>query len=410
MATVEIDTERLWSSLEELGDIGEQPNGSMMRITGSDADKHARDRVVEWFEAADLEVSVDAVGNIYGRRSGTYDTAPVLSGSHLDTVPNGGKFDGTTGVLTAIEVIRAWNDAGIETERPIEVVVFTEEEGTRFGTGMLGSQVGAGVIGVDEALAYEDDNGNTLEDVLDAIGYRGTTARDLSEIEAFVEVHVEQGPLLEATDTTIGVVEAITGLAHYNVNFTGEANHAGTTAMDLRFDGFAGVAEVSMALEAKAHELAATSEAVGTIGKVEVDPGAANVIPGVARFTLDIRDTNETHREVLKHYILGELTAIAERRGLDYDVEEYLDVSATPLDTRVVNTIEEAAKSVGVDYRRMPSGAAHDAMSVATVAPAGMLFVPSEGGISHSPAEFTTKDDLSAGTAALERALYNLAT
>lgn len=410
MTTADIDADRLWSSLQELGTVGRQGDGSMLRVTGSEADRQARNLVVDWFEDAGLEVTVDAVGNIYGRRAGTTDAAPVLSGSHLDTVPNGGRFDGTAGVLTALEVVRAWNDADVETTHPVEVVVFTEEEGTRFGTGMLGSQVGAGRLGVDTALALEDDHGLTLGSVLEEIGYRGDSPRDLAEIEAFVELHVEQGPRLEAANTTIGIVEAITGLAHYAVRFEGEANHAGTTAMELRHDALAGMAEVSMRLEAKARELAAESEAVATIGKVDILPGGANVIPGVVRFTLDIRDTDEQQREALKHFALTELASVAEQRELEYEASAFLDVAATPLDGEVADTLELAADTVGAEHMRMPSGAAHDAMNVAAVAPSGLLFVPSEGGISHSPEEHTDKADLAKGAAVLERALFELAT
>jgi len=409
MTEVSIDEERLWESLQKLGTIGEQPDGSMMRVTGSEADKRARDQVVEWFDDAGLQVTIDAIGNIYARRPGTDGGAPVLTGSHLDTVPNGGKFDGSAGVLTALEAIRAWNEAGIETDRPVEIVIFTEEEGTRFGTGLLGSGVASGSISVERALAFEDDDGNTVETVLEGIGYQGASTRHLGDITAFVELHVEQGPKLEATGNHIGVVEAITGLAQFEVTMLGESNHAGTTSMDLRQDAFSGVAELAQSLERKASDLAEESDAVGTIGKVDIQPGGANVIPGEVEFTLDIRDVHERSRQDLIEFVFKEAATIADRRELTVSHRKLLDVATINMDDQVVATLEAVCEDVSIDYMRMSSGAGHDAMNVANVGPTAMLFVPSQDGISHNPDEYTSPDDLATGTRVLERGLRSLA-
>lgn len=405
MGDVSIDGERLWDGLMALGAIGDRGDGAMMRVTGTEADRRARDHVVDRFEAAGLAVRVDHVGNIYARRAGREAHPPVLTGSHLDTVPAGGKFDGAAGVLAALEVIEAWDDAGVETDRPVEVVAFTEEEGTRFGTGLLGSLVATGGLDVEAALALEDDGGQTLEAVLEEIGYLGGADPVLGAVAAYLELHVEQGPRLEASGNRVGVVEAITGLCQLSVTYSGEANHAGATSMAHRRDGFAGVAEAALAIEALARELAATTDAVATVGRVEVVPNAANVIPGEVRFTVDLRDTDEATRLALRDDALDAIRSIAEGRGLALDLRELLDVAATPMDAGLVDELAAACASLDIAHMRLPSGGGHDAMNLAAIAPAGMLFVPSADGVSHSPQEHTDRADLTAGTRVLERVL-----
>lgn len=408
MSEVSIDPDRLWSSIMSLGEIGDVGDGAMMRVTGSEADARARDTVVAWFEDEGLDVSIDRVGNIIARREGANALPPVRAGSHLDTVPRGGKFDGTVGVLTPLEVVRAWNEVGLETDRPLELVVFTEEEGTRFGTGLLGSQVAAGRLPVERALQLKDEEGNTLEDVLESIGYLGNDDPDLSDGAAFVEVHVEQARTLDDAGDQLGIVDAITGICHLEVTLRGEANHAGATSMDERRDAFAGLAAVAVKLERRARELGTTSEAVGTIGKVDVEPGGANVIPERVRFTVDIRDTDERTRRTLKAFAIETLESVADDRGLDLDVTELMDVEAMPMDEAASEPFLEVCETLDVDHRVMASGAAHDAMNMATVVPTATLFVPSRDGISHSPAEYTEPDDVAAGAAVLKRGLRSL--
>jgi len=409
MTEARIRSERLWESFQTLGGIGELDDGAMMRVTGSEADREARDLVVSWFEDAGLTVRVDPVGNVVACRPGRTDAAPVLTGSHIDTVPRGGKFDGTAGVLTALEVVRAWNDAGVETERPVELVVFTEEEGTRFGTGLLGSLVATGVLPLEEALALTDDDGQSVGEVLADIGYRGEASLDLADAAAFVELHVEQGPTLERTDTTIGVVENIAGITHSRVTFTGEANHAGTASMRVRRDAFMGAAEFALELERRAREQAETTATVGTVGKVSVWPNGTNVVPGVVDLGVDVRDTDDEALDSVLTAVSERAAEIADERDLELEWESLLDVPATPMDEDVVDRLADACEALDLSYTRMPSGAGHDAMNVAAVAPTGMLFVPSRDGVSHSPEEYSSAADLADGARVLERTLRGLA-
>jgi len=405
---VAIDGDRLWQSVVEIGEIGDTGDGAMMRVTGSEADRRARDRVVSWFEAAGLTVDIDPVGNIVARRDGQTDRPAVLTGSHIDTVPQGGKFDGTAGVLTALEVVRAWNDAGIETDRPLEIVVFTEEEGTRFGTPLLGSRVAAGHLSTEDALSIEDDDGQSVAAVLDDIGYHGSAEFDAGQREAFVELHVEQGPRLESSGHDVGIVDHITGIAHARVTITGEANHAGTTTMELRRDAFTGGAEFALALEDEARKRARDTDAVGTVGKIDASPNGTNVVPGAVVLGVDIRDTDEPTRQALVEYARERGGRIADDRDLGFEWEDRLDIPATPMSDHVVTTLSDACDASEASCTRMASGAGHDAMNVADVTPTGMVFVPSEDGISHSPDEYTAPDELATGARVLERSLRSL--
>ncbi|MFP9193345.1 Zn-dependent hydrolase [Natrialbaceae archaeon A-CW1-1] len=410
MTAVSINQDRLWESLTELGAIGEQDDGSMMRVSGSDEDKKARDMVVKWFENEGLNVKIDPVGNIIARRDGNNDQPPVVTGSHIDTVPNGGKFDGTAGVLSALEVVRSWNDANVQTDHPIDVVVFTEEEGTRFGTGMVGSRVASEIISIEDALQLEDDTGKTLEAVLTEIGYYGEDEFTLDNSKAFIELHVEQGPELEVSGKTVGVIENVTGLAHYGVRYTGNANHAGTTSMSTRQDAFAGVAETAIRLEQKTRELASETNAVSTIGKVDVSPNGTNVIPGEVEFTLDIRDTDESARQILIDYTISVMEKITSKRELKFEYTNWVDAEATQMDEEVVEMIAGSCEQLDIEYTRMASGAGHDAMNVANVTPSAMLFVPSKDGISHNPKEYTSPENLASGAQVLEQSLRKLAS
>ncbi|MFC7157459.1 Zn-dependent hydrolase [Halomarina halobia] len=407
---IAIRKDRLWDSIQTLGRIGETDDGAMMRVTGSDADRRARDRVVEWFRAADMDVAVDPVGNVVARRAGRVDAPPVVTGSHIDTVPAGGKFDGTVGVLGPLEIVRAWNAAGLETDRPIHVVVFTEEEGTRFGTGLLGSLVATGRLRTDDALALEDEDGVTLAETLREMGYDGRADLGLSDAAAFIEMHVEQGPVLDRSDTAVGVVETVAGITHHRVTFEGEADHAGNTPMEMRRDAYAGAAEFTLELERTARRHAETSNTVGTVGKSTVAPNGTNVIPGRVDLGVDIRDTDGEHLRDAVSSAKDRAREIASRRELDCRWRSLLDVSPTAMSPEIIRRLIGAVRDSGYDYRRMLSGAGHDAMNVAAVAPTGLLFVPSRDGVSHSPAEYTSPEDLYAGTRVLEAALRDLAT
>ena len=406
---VETNEERLWNLVETFGKIGEIGDGAMMRVTGSEADGAARDEVVSRFEAAGLSVGVDAVGNIVGRRPGIRALDPVMAGSHIDTVPMGGKFDGTAGVLTALEAVLALDEAGVETERPIELVVFTEEEGTRFGKGLLGSLVATGKLSVEEALALEDRDGETLASALDEIGYRGSDDLGLSDAAAFLELHVEQGPILHETGTPIGIVESVAGISHHRVTYTGEANHAGNTPMNRRHDAFAGAAEFVVDLEATARSNAERSATVGTVGSCLVEPNGTNVIPGRAELGVDIRDTDAEVLEATIDAAKTHASEAAASRGLSVEWQTLLEVKPTELSPSIRTELEAACRANDVGFRPMVSGAGHDAMNVADVAPTGMIFVPSVDGVSHAPEEYTEPSDLATGAAVLASALQRLA-
>lgn len=403
-----IDSNRLWQSIQELGEIGETSGGAMMRVTGSDADKRARDLLVQWFEDAGLDVSIDPVGNIVARREGRTDAAPIITGSHVDTVPEGGKFDGVVGVLGPLEIVRTWNDDGFVTDRPVELVVFTEEEGTRFGTGLLGSLVATGKLGLEEALALTDEEGTTVEAVLDRIGYSGSGALNLEDAAAFLEMHVEQGPLLDQSDAAVGVVETIAGITHHDVMFRGEADHAGNTPMEMRMDAFAGAAEFALTVEEVA--TSAGDETVGTVGKADVFPNGTNVIPGEVSLGVDIRDIEGKRLCDVVERLRDKAETIEIERDLDVEWETLLDVSPSRMDQEIRSELVSAAEACGFEYMNMVSGAGHDAMNVQEVAPTGLLFVPSEDGISHSPREYTAAEDIRKGTKVLERTLREMAT
>lgn len=401
------ERERLWETVETLGAIGETADGGIVRVTGNDADEAARDTVVGWFEDAGLDVSIDPVGNVVGRRSGRRDLPPVVTGSHLDTVPNGGRFDGAAGVLAALEVVRGWNDADVETDHPLDVVVFTEEEGTRFGTGLLGSLVASGALAPETALAFEDDTGRTLGEALEAIGYRGSASFDLTTATAFVELHVEQGPKLDDSGVPIGVVESIAGITHHDVRIEGESDHAGNTPMDRRADAFMGAAQLARTLEDTVRE--ASERTVGTVGRVEVSPNATNVVPGAVELGVDLRDPDGSRLDAVVSEVRREAEAIADRRGLGIEWETSLRIDPREMDPAVIEAIATAAEECGLRSRRMESGAGHDAMNAAPVVPSGMVFVPSEDGVSHSPAEYTAPAELHGGTEVLGQALRGLA-
>jgi N-carbamoyl-L-amino-acid hydrolase len=365
-------------------------------------------------DAAGLQVRIDAVGNVVGRwepPSADPDLAPVATGSHLDSVPEGGIFDGPLGVYGSLEAVRAMQDAGFEPERPIEVVCFTEEEGQRFAGGMLGSDVAIGARSVESALALADDDGVTLAEALESIGYRGEGNVDASEWDAWVELHVEQDSKLEAADVPVGVVTTITGIAHYEAIVTGEANHAGATAMDERRDALVAASEVVRDVERAAREVVATdsSTAVATVGRLDVGPNATNVVPGRVELGIDVRDVRRESMDHLEDRVRKSLQRVASDRPVDVSLETEADVDPEPMSDRVREAAHRAADRVGVEAMDMPSGAAHDSMHVARVTDAALLFAPSRDGISHSPDEWTDWEDCATAATVLAETVADLA-
>ena len=414
---MDVDADRLRADLEANAAFGaldvDEGRGRTVRC-GTGANREAREHLVDRLEAAGLDVRVDAVGNVAGRwtpAGADPDAAPVASGSHLDSVPAGGIFDGPLGVYGALEAVRAMQDAGVAPGRPVEVVSFTEEEGGRFGPGVLGSSVAAGARSVDDALALADDDGVTLGEALADVGFAGEGRLDAAGWDAWLELHVEQSSRLERAGVPVGVVTAITGITHADVVVQGDADHAGATPMDERTDALAAAAAFVLDVERAARRVVdETSEtAVGTVGRVVVEPNATNVVPGRVAMGLDVRDVTAAGLEAVVEAARGSLDDLEAARGVTTRFDRGLDLPPTPMADRVREAAHRAGSAAGVETLDLPSGAAHDSMHVAAVTDAGMLFAPSRDGISHSPREWTDWADCAAATRVLAGALADLA-
>lgn len=384
-------------------------------LTGSEPNRAARDHLLSRFEDAGLGVRVDRVGNIAGRwvPSSADETAdPVATGSHLDSVPAGGIFDGPLGVYAGLEAVRSLKDQGIRISRPIEVVSFTEEEGTRFGPGLLGSSVVAGAPPVEEALERTDDEGISLESALTEIGYRGDAMIEAAEWDAWLELHIEQSERLEQAGRPVGVVTDITGITHCEVTIFGEANHAGATPMDRRTDALAAASEFVLDIESQANDLVKSGNetTVGTVGRVHVSPNATNVVPGRVELGVDIRAVDYSAMNELVSSAQNSLQRLERERGVETTFEREFDLEPVPMSQRVRTAATEAGDTAGIETLSLHSGAAHDSMFVATVTDAGMLFARSNDGISHSPREWTDWADCEAATSVLTGAIAELAT
>ncbi len=402
MSARSMDGDRLLGRLRALGELGRDDAGRLTRLAGSDNDRLGRDQLVAWLKEAGLEVIVDRIGNIFGlwTPEGAAHEPPVMMGSHIDTVIDAGIYDGCYGVLAGLEVIETLRASGLQPKRPLVVAAFTNEEGVRFAPDMMGSLVFAGGLDVEAALARVDVDGLTLGDELARIGYAGGAKRPSAcALRAYVELHIEQGPVLEREGFVIGAVEALQGISWQKVTLTGVANHAGTTPMSMRSDaGYAAALCVTFL-----HELASRSNTatVATVGRLTLEPNAINVIPGRATFTVDLRDPDE--QRLLAHEAAFQdfLATLPERAGVSVLVERLARFEPVRFDARLVERIEAAARARGRSVRRMVSGAGHDAQMIARIAPAAMIFVPSVGGVSHNPAEFTSPADLVAGAEVL---------
>jgi len=404
-----IDADRFRESFESYSEIGATDDGGLHRLTLTDSDRRARDAFVDDLESLGLDVRVDAVGNVFGRREGTDpDADPVLVGSHLDSQPYGGRYDGQLGVLTALETLRALDDEGIETDRPIEIVNWTNEEGSRFQHAMLGSAVFAGVTDLDEALGLTDDDGTTLGEALERIGYDGDADVSPFDVHSHLELHVEQGPFLEAHDTSVGVVEGVFGMAWQRATVYGESDHAGPSPMHTRTDALAAAADAASEINDLPNRLG--PDAVATIGEFSVEPDSVNVIPSRAEFTVDVRSYDDEVVAATKEGLRDELDAACRRHGTDYEVEDVWEIPHTEFDEGVCDVVAEAAETAGVSYERLVSGAGHDAKYVSELAPTAMVFVPSVDGITHNESEFTEWDDCVAGANVFANATLELAT
>lgn len=403
-----INAGRLWQSLMDLARLGATAKGGVCRLALTDLDRQARDLFVQWCEEAGCTVSVDAIGNIFARRPGRDpERPPVMTGSHIDTQPTGGKFDGCFGVMAGLEVIRTLNDLGVQTEAPLEVVVWTNEEGSRFPPCMMGSGVFAGQFDLQQTLDKLDDQGLAVGAELQRIGYAGSRPVTGHAVGAYFEAHIEQGPILEDQQRTIGVVMGCLGQKWFDLTLTGVEAHAGPTPMALRKDALVGAAEVIAAVNRTAH--AHQPHACGTVGCLNVHPGSRNVIPGQVQMTLDFRHLVPAQLQAMVDEVRGVIAATCARHGLSHELTPTADFAPLYFDPICVDAVRQGARSLGLSHMDIVSGAGHDAIFVAELGPAGMIFVPCEGGISHNEIENATPEDLGAGCAVLLRAMVSAA-
>ncbi|MFD1632875.1 Zn-dependent hydrolase (plasmid) [Haloplanus ruber] len=383
-------------------------------LPGTDANRRAREYLVDRLDAAGLEVQVDAVGNITGRwvPDGADQTArPVACGSHLDSVPEGGIFDGVLGVYSGLEAVRALQEADVDVGRPIDVVCFTEEEGSRFSNGVLGSSVASGQRTVEDALSLEDDDGVTLDTALSDIGFRGTGRLDASAWDSWLELHVEQGKRLRDAGAAVGIVSAITGTIRCAVEIDGEADHSGGTSMADRTDALAAASELVLEVEDATNDIVAESgdTVVGTVGHLDVAPNAINVVPGRVELGIDVRDVRYESMERIVDRVRDRLVNLEAERGVETAFERPYDIAPSEMSDRCTTALERAVSTVDTTSLELHSGAGHDTMHVASVTETGMLFAPSHGGFSHSPLEWTDWDSCATATRVLTAGLVNLA-
>lgn len=404
MKNIEINGDRLWESLMEMAKIGATQKGGNCRLALTDLDKQGRDLFVQWCETAGCSVQVDQMGNIFARRPGRDDALPpVMTGSHLDTQPTGGKFDGVYGVLAGLEVIRTLNDHGIETEAPIEAAVWTNEEGARFAPAMTASGVFAGVFDLDYGQSRKDMDGKTLGEELERIGYKGEVTCGGRDVLAFFEAHIEQGPILEAEGRTIGVVTGAQGQRWFEVTVTGAESHAGTTPMDRRRDALAGAAH--MVVEVQRVAVSNKPHAVATVGVLQASPNSRNTVPGQVFFTIDLRHPDDEILSAMAAELCAAIERIGAAGGLVCKVEEIWYFPPSPFDPDCVTAVRQGADALGYKHRDIISGAGHDACYINRVAPTAMVFVPCKDGISHNEIESATPEDLAAGCNVLLHAM-----
>ena len=399
-----LDTAKLLEQLRELGAIGhDAAQGGRTRIALTDEEKAGRDLLVRWMRELDLEVRVDQIGNIFGVLHAEHAQGmaqPLMMGSHIDTVRNAGALDGCYGVLAGLAVVRAYRQAGLRPARAIVVAAFTNEEGVRYQPDMMGSLVYAGGMDVQAALNTVGTDGTRLGDELARIGYAGDMAPGAIVPREYIELHIEQGPVLEAEGKLIGVVDSLQGISWQKVTITGIANHAGTTPTRLRHDaGYAAAACVAFLREQVVG--AAPETTLATVGSLRLEPDLINVIPRRATFTVDLRDPDEQRLQAAERRLADFLATLAEREGVTVETEQLVRFEPVVFDTALADRIQAAAQRRGLPHRRMTSGAGHDAQMLARIAPSAMIFVPSRGGISHNPREHTDDNQLILGAQVL---------
>lgn len=406
-ALLRIDGKRLWGSLMELAQIGATAKGGVCRLALTELDRQGRDLFVRWAGAAGCSVRVDAIGNIFARRAGADPSAPVvMTGSHLDTQPTGGKFDGNYGVLAGLEVLRTLNEAGIVTRAPLELVVWTNEEGSRFVPVMMGSGVYAGAFSLEHALAQKDHAGITVAEALAQIQYAGEQVVIPHPTRAYFEAHIEQGPVLEAAGRTIGVVTGALGQRWYDVTIQGMEAHAGPTPMDQRRDAL--LAAAGLIGEVNAIALRHGPHARATVGWLDVFPNSRNVIPGRVTLTVDLRAADDATLAAMDAELQAACTSLLP--GISATCQQVVYFPPQPFAPDLVQQVEHSAAALGYTSMPVVSGAGHDAVYVARVAPAAMIFVPCKDGISHNEIESATAEDVEAGGNVLLHAMLAAAS
>lgn len=407
MPGLAIDRQRLLQRLGELGSLGEVFEGGRTRLALTDADRAARDLITRWLEQTGARIHVDRIGNIMAVLPGRSSLAPIMTGSHIDTVVRAGAYDGCYGVIAAIEVLHAFAAANVQPEVSVAAAIFTNEEGVRFAPDLLGSRVMAGKLALSEALAARDRAGHTVANELARIGYAGSALSDESLPACFLELHIEQGPLLEASNVQIGVVDALQGHSWWQVSIEGTANHAGTTPMELRRD--AGAAAMVLATEIMQAAAQKGTPKVATVGCISFEPGSINVVPGRATFSLDMRDHRSDELRRAESMLLDAVQGL-ETRGFKVDAKCISRAEPVTFDGTLCAEIERTAADLQLTTRRMVSGASHDAQMMTHLCPSAMIFVPSHRGISHNPAEHTDPDDLLRGAEVLLHTILRLQT
>ena len=408
ISDLRINGERLWQSLMDLAKIGATAKGGVCRLTLTDLDRQGRDLVIGWGKEAGLSVEIDQIGNVFMRRAGRNNALlPIVAGSHIDTQPTGGKFDGNFGVLAALEVIRTLNEQGIETEAPVEMVFWTNEEGSRFVPVMMGSGVFAGVFPLEVAYAATDTEGKSVKDELIKIGYAGEVTPGDHPIGAYFEAHIEQGPILEDQDIEIGVVQAVLGIRWYDCIVTGMESHAGPTPMAMRQDALQVATRVMQEVVNIAGQFAPHGR--GTVGMVQVHPNSRNVVPGSVKFSIDFRNMTDDEVDGMDAALKAFLSKVEKESGLAIELKQVSDYPAAPFHPECKDAVRHAAQKLGYSSMDIVSGAGHDAVYMSMLAPTGMIFIPCKGGISHNEIEYSSPEQVSAGANVLLHAMLEKA-
>ena len=405
--TLKVNGERLWSTLMEMAKIGPGERGGSRRLALTDADIEGRNLFRKWAAEAGCKFRLDTMGNLFARRKGKNPNAsPVLSGSHLDTQPSGGKFDGILGVLGALEVVRSLNDHSIETDSPVEIVVWTNEEGARFSPAMMGSGVFAGIFEQADIYSHQDPEGITVEDELRRTKQLGETPCEIFPISAYYELHIEQGPILETENTCIGVVTGGQGSYWTHITLKGQGSHAGTTPMTMRRDPMMGAARIIGGMREIVHK---HTGAVGTVGRLETTPASINSIPGQVFFTVDTRHPDEKILANINLDLKKLVNSICSEEGLENDFTNIWKAPTIKFNKECISNVRNASGALGYSHRDIVSGAGHDACQISRVSPTGMIFIPCESGLSHDEAENIKLEQAAAGTDVLLNAVLTSA-